>query len=88
MSVEQTDRRRLKLQASLDKLITKVGKIQIGTREQFPLGWRKAAKGRTVWRILEELITQNLEKYYNEFFEEFKTAMEVAFQKRHKKLNP
>ncbi|WP_291914980.1 hypothetical protein [Chitinophaga sp. CB10] len=66
MSVEQTDRRRLKLQACLDKLITKVGKIQIGTREQFPLGWRKAAKGRTVWRILEELITQNLEKYYNE----------------------
>lgn len=66
MSVEQTDRRRLKLQASLDKLIAKIGKIQIGTKEQFPLGWRKAAKGRTVWRILEELITQNLEKYFNE----------------------
>lgn len=66
MSVEQTDRRRLKLQESLDKLITKIGKIQIGTKEQFPLGWRNAAKGRTVWRILEELITQNLEKYFNE----------------------
>lgn len=66
MSVEQTDRRRLKLQASLDKLIAKIGKIQIGTKEQFPLGWRKAAKGRTVWRILEELITQNLEKYFGE----------------------
>ncbi len=66
MSVEQTDRRRLKLQASLDKLIAKIGKIQIGKKEQFPLGWRKAAKGRTVWRILEELITQNLEKYFNE----------------------
>jgi len=66
MNIEQTDRRRIKLQESLDKLITKIGKIQIGTKEQFPLGWRKAAKGRTVWRILEELITQNLEKYYNE----------------------
>jgi len=66
MSVEQTDRRRLKLQASLDKLIAKIGKIQIGSKEQFPLGWRKAAKGRTVWRILEELITQNLEKYFGE----------------------
>jgi len=66
MSVELTERRRLKLQASLDKLIAKIGKVQIGTKEQFPLGWRKAAKGRTVWRILEELITQNLEKYYNE----------------------
>lgn len=66
MNIEQTDRRRIKLQESLDKLITKIGEIQIGTKEQFPLGWRKAAKGRTVWRILEELITQNLEKYYNE----------------------
>lgn len=66
MIAEQTDRRRLKLQASLDKLITKIGKIQIGSKEQFPLGWRKAAKGRTVWRILEELITQNLEKYFGE----------------------
>lgn len=66
MSIEQTDRLRLKLQASLDALLSKIGKIQIGTQEQFPLGWRKAAKGRTVWRILEELITQNLEKYYKD----------------------
>ena len=66
MNIEQTDNRRAKLQASLDTLIAKIGKIQIGTKEQFPLGWRKAAKGRTVWRILEELITQNLEKYYGE----------------------
>lgn len=66
MSIEQTERVRLKLQASLDSLIGKIERIQIGTKEQFPLGWRKAAKGRTVWRILEELITQNLEKYYAE----------------------
>jgi hypothetical protein len=55
---------RIQLQECLDVLISKIGKIQIGTKEQFPLGWRKAAKGRTVWRILEEVITQNLEKYY------------------------
>src|SRR5690606_30327146 len=46
--------------------VAKIGRIQIGTKEQFPYGWRKAAKGRTVWRILEELITQNLEKYHTE----------------------
>jgi hypothetical protein len=66
MSIEKTETLRKKLQGSLDKLISKIGKIQIGTTEQFPLGWRKAAKGRTVWRILEELITQNLEKYYDD----------------------
>lgn len=64
MSIERTDWLRLKLQESLDSLIDEIGLIQIGTKEQFPLGWRKAAKGRTVWRILEELITQNLEKHY------------------------
>jgi hypothetical protein len=67
MSVDQTEILRVKLQDSLNTLIGKIGrKVQIGTKEQFPLGWRKAAKGRTVWRILEELITQNLEKYYGE----------------------
>lgn len=66
MSIELTEARRIKLQESLNKLVNKIGKIQIGTKDQFPFGWRKAAKGRTVWRILEELITQNLEKYYNE----------------------
>jgi len=66
MSIQQTEELQIKLQASLDTLMTKIGRIQIGTKEQFPLGWRKAAKGRTVWRILEEVITQNLEKYYSE----------------------
>ncbi len=66
MDEERIDSLRNKLQECLDTLVSKIGKIQIGTKEQFPLGWRKAAKGRTVWRILEELITQNLEKYYDE----------------------
>ena len=66
MSVERAERLRSKLQVSLNNLVKKIGKIQIGTKDQFPLGWRKAAKGRTVWRIIEEVITQNLEKYYVE----------------------
>ncbi|GGH11508.1 hypothetical protein [Mucilaginibacter phyllosphaerae] len=64
MSIKRAESLQSKLQTSLDILIKKIGKIQIGTIKQFPLGWRKAAKGRTVWRIVEEVITQNLEKYY------------------------
>lgn len=67
MKVEQIEELRSGLQESFDLLIRKIGRVQIGTREQFPFGWRKAAKGRTVWRILEELITQTLEKYHSEF---------------------
>lgn len=48
-------------------LISSIGPIQIGKESQFPYGWRKAAKGRTVWRIVEEVITQNLEKYHSKF---------------------
>lgn len=39
----------------------KIGRIQIGNKDLFPFGWRKAAKGRSVWRILEECINQQLE---------------------------
>ncbi len=58
-----TEITRLNLQNILNELVLKIGNIQIGTKKQFPYGWRKAAKGRTVWRILEEAITQNLEFY-------------------------
>lgn len=67
MTVEQIEELRVGLQESFDLLVNKISKIQIGTKEQFPFGWRKAAKGRTVWRILEELITQNLEQFHKEF---------------------
>lgn len=67
MTIEDTENLRSKLQNSFDLLISKIGKIQIGTKEQFPFGWRNAAKGRTVWRILEEVITQNLENNFAEF---------------------
>lgn len=67
MEIIQIEELRNGIQESFDLLIKKIGCVQIGTKEQFPFGWRKAAKGRTVWRILEELIIQTLEKYHSEF---------------------
>lgn len=62
MSIERAEILQKKLQNSLSKLVSSIGKIQIGTKEQFPYGWGNAAKGRTVWRILEEVIIQNIRK--------------------------
>ncbi len=59
--INQTERNREKLEQILRALINSIGEVKIGDPGQFPYGWRKAAKGRTVWRILEELISQNLE---------------------------
>lgn len=67
MTIEQIEALRAGLQESFDLLIAKINKIQIGTKDQFPYGWRNAGKGRTVWRILEEIITQNLEKNHVDF---------------------
>jgi len=67
MTIQQVEALRLGLQESFDLLVSYVNKVQVGTREQFPFGWRNAGKGRTVWRILEELITQNLEQYHTKF---------------------
>lgn len=66
MSIAQAEALQIKLQASLSKLVGLIGKIQIGTKEQFPFGWGNAAKGRTVWRILEEVIIQNIKKSHIE----------------------
>jgi hypothetical protein len=63
---QETEKKRSLLEGCLNILIAKLGRIQIGTPAQFPYGWRKAAKGRTVWRILEEAIAQNLEKHHEE----------------------
>ncbi len=49
------------LEDQLTKMINRIGSIPIASREIMPYGWRKSAKGRTVWRILEEVISQNLE---------------------------
>lgn len=59
--IEDAELHRSMLEVALRKLITGIGEIPIGTPGQFPFGWRKAGKGRTVWRILEEVISQNLE---------------------------
>lgn len=59
--IEDTERHRQRLESCLRELIKGIGEVPIGTDGQFPFGWRKAAKGRTVWRILEEIISQNLE---------------------------
>ncbi len=50
------------LKRSLVQLLDTIGSVPIGCPRHFPFGWRKAAKGRTVWRLLEEIISQNLEK--------------------------
>lgn len=51
-----------RLQKSMHKLLKSIGSVPVGTDGNFPFGWRKAAKGRTVWRLLEEIISQNLEQ--------------------------
>jgi hypothetical protein len=66
MSIKTAEQLQAKLQTSLSKLVGLVGKIQIGTKAQFPYGWGNAAKGRTVWRILEEVIIQNIKKSHKE----------------------
>lgn len=64
--IKDIEERRTDLSKSFNALLGKIGKVKIGEPHQFPYGWRKAAKGRTVWRILEELITQNLEKHFKD----------------------
>jgi hypothetical protein len=62
ITIGQVEKWRKRLQSCFGELIHRIGSIQIGSRQQFPFGWRKAAKGRTVWRIIEELLSQNLER--------------------------
>jgi hypothetical protein len=59
--VANVERERAFLEKKLKKLIEQIGNIPIASKRLMPLGWRKAAKGRTVWRIIEEVISQNLE---------------------------
>ena len=49
------------LEDKLNELIQNIGDIPIASPKIMPYGWRKAAKGRTVWRIVEEVISQGLE---------------------------
>ena len=52
---------RKNLEEKLNTLIKNIGDIPIANNRIMPYGWRKAAKGRTVWRIVEEVISQGLE---------------------------
>lgn len=66
MTVTQIENLRNRVQTSMNMLIEELGPIRIGSKRQFPYGWRKSAKGRTIWRIVEEIVTQNLEKISKE----------------------
>ncbi len=62
--VKQIGEERQLLENNLNQLIKdRIQYIPIASTELMPYGWRKSAKGRTVWRIVEEVISQNLEKY-------------------------
>jgi len=56
----KVEHERQKLEKALNTMISKIGPIPIANKRIMPYGWRKAAKGRTVWRIIEEIISQNL----------------------------
>lgn len=60
--VGKVDSEREWLQDAIDELLPHIDLIPIASKALMPFGWRKAAKGRTVWRIVEEVISQNLEK--------------------------
>ena len=62
MTIEEIKLERDILDKKIQELVKLIGPIPIGNSEILPYGWRKAAKGRTVWRIIEEVISQNLEK--------------------------
>jgi hypothetical protein len=62
----QIENERWRLELLLKKLIADIGPIPIANTRIMPYGWRKAAKGRTVWRIIEEIISQNLGYKKNE----------------------
>jgi hypothetical protein len=59
--IEDIERHRAELEKRLRVLVKDLGEVPIGKPGQFPYGWRKSGKGRTVWRILEEIISQGLE---------------------------
>lgn len=65
--LNQIESERAFLEEKLNLLIHDIGDIPIANKKIMPFGWRKAAKGRTVWRILEEIISQNLELYHKKY---------------------
>lgn len=72
--IERIAKERDALENTINSLINdRISHIQIASPELMPYGWRKAGKGRTVWRIIEEVIGQNLEKYGSDY--DFRTVL-------------
>jgi len=67
MTIKEIEKLVKSVQISLDSLSRTIGKVTIGNKKQFPFGWRNAAKGRTVWRIIEEIVIQNLQANASSF---------------------
>lgn len=61
--IQNVETERKYLEDQLVNMVNNIGPIPIANKDIMPYGWRKSAKGRTVWRILEEVISQNLEKH-------------------------
>ncbi|MFR6485842.1 MAG: hypothetical protein ACLUOP_13650 [Intestinibacter bartlettii] len=73
--INSIEKERVFLEKCLKKMTKDIGEIPIANTKIMPMGWRKAAKGRTVWRIIEEIISQNLETKYEEYgFESVSTS--------------
>jgi hypothetical protein len=66
VTLKQTQAFQKRLTSSLQQLLKRIGRIQIGTPRQFPDGWGRAAKGRTVLRIVEEAVVQNIKARHAE----------------------
>lgn len=67
ISFTEVEVERKYLEKKLNMLIESIGDIPIANEKLMPYGWRKAAKGRTVWRIVEEVISQGLESQAKRF---------------------
>ena len=76
MPFEQVELERQELENKLSTLIANIGDIPIASPRIMPFGWRKAAKGRTVWRIVEEVVSQGLESQASQLGFEFVQAAE------------
>jgi hypothetical protein len=63
-NITLVEREREFLENKLNELIAHMGCIPIANSKLMPYGWRKSAKGRTVWRIVEEVINQSIESQY------------------------
>lgn len=60
-NVERTEKAYKTIRTAVEKVLADVGGLDIGSPGNFPYGWRKAGKGRSVWRLVEEIIVQGLE---------------------------